>query len=1213
MVGGIDDRVRLVRKRADVLAALEGDCLGLRAVVEEADCSRSTANRAVRELEEAGLVCRAEDGYELTAVGRIGLEHYQSYRQGWADLVDAADVLDALPDETGVDVSVVAGSEPVAAPATTPYQPVERLHDAVRSADDCRAVLPAVGDPRTVRLLYEHVVTDGAPAELVVSPELQASLAEEFPRQLAAMAEDDFGLLVGEVPEVGVVITEHDGDDRVTLVVYGDEGGVSGVLQNDTAAAVRWAEATYADARAGAEPATDEVRQPDGGVAGASGPGSPPGLPVALEREGFVRLTREYFVDREVADPTTAWRTGLDLAEVHTGYAVERTVGVGDAGADGESSDDGAGEETLTGRLLAGLSAGENCLLVGPPGSGKSTTAKRVACEWHDADRGPVLYRAAGQGRAVESVDELVAAAEASEGRALVVVEDVTRPDAAGVLAAAERVDGNDAVFLFDARESEWRDPPAAVRERLDHADLRVETVPRMLGADCARLVDHVERTAGVSVDVPVERLREEVHSPAFDEDGAAPGEMLLLLHRLATYADPLVEEETSLEADAAAVYGDLVETGELALGVGLLANLLNAAGVAVTPAHLHAVAEAGAAGDLGAALDVIDGRVLFGRADGAYRTVHEAWSTAFLDAALRRGGEAATRDRVERVLSAVLALADSPGRRERVWHAVEDPALLDRIAADPEGWADRTVEAVVALVEQRPKLAPLLGGAEGGVVELPGLGVDRTVRVGRAFADAGAYDRAEATLERVPPGERSVDSLLAMARTERRRADYDAATTAAERALDAATDEVAVARAKTELGRTKTARGDPDAARERLSEALSTLEAAGDRRRTVTCLTALGDAHRTAGDLAAATDHFGRALETATDLGAERERQRILDHLGSVAADRGEYDRARRYHRESLAVARRLGTRGDQASALNNLGRLAIDLNDLDDAEEYLTECLDLARAIDDRGREMEVLTNLATIAGRRTEYERAERLFEEALAAAEAIGDRRTRAVVLDNLGTLAERRDDLETAERRLEEGHELARAVGDTRVIARVLHDLGGVMLAREAYDDAETHLQEALDFRREAEDSRGEAVTRSGLARLALERGEYDRAEELAAESAETFADLGIGPARAEPETTLGSVTAERGDHDAAREHFEEALALYDRLGDPDGAVDVRERLADLERAAGNPDAAIEHCRQALARIDETPDLADERETIEALRDDLRASANADDD
>ncbi len=1204
MAGGVDERVELVRKRADVLAALEGRSLGLRAVVEEADCSRSTANRAVRELEEAGLVRRGEGGYELTPVGRIGLDHYRSYRRGWTDLVDAADVLDALPDGTDVDMSVVAGSEPVAAPATTPYQPVERLHDAVRTAEDYRAVLPAVGDPRSVRLLYEHVVTDGAPAELVVSPELRASLSENFSRQLAAMAEDGFTLLVGEVPEVGVVLTEHDGDRRVTLVVYGDEGGVSGVIQNDAPAAVRWAEDVYADARAGAEPTTDEVRQPDGGVAGATAGGT--GLPVALEREGFVRLTRDYFVDREVAAPTTAWRAGLDLAEVHAGYAVDRTV---DAGVGGHERDDEDGQ-TLTERLLGALSAGEDCLLVGPPGSGKSTTAKRVACEWYDADRGPVLYRESGQGAAVESVDELVAAVEATEGQALVVVEDVARADAAAVLAATDRADG--AVFLFDARESEWRDASAA-REHRDVTDLRVETVPRMLGADCERLVEHVERTAGVSVDVPVERLREEARSSAFDDDEAAPGEVLLLLHRLATYADPLVEDETSLEADAAAAYEDLAGGGETALDVGLLANLLNAAGIAVTPVHLHAVAGAGAEDDLDAALDRLDGRVLFGRDDGAYRTVHEAWSTAFLETALRRGGEAAARDRVERVLSSLLALADSPDRRERVWDAVEEPSALDRVAADPEGWVDRTVEAVLTLVEQRPKLAPLLGGADGSVVDLPGAGVDRRLRVGRAFADAGEYDRAEATLEGVPPGERSVDWLLAMARTERGRGDYDAATEFAERALDAATDEVAIARAMAALGQTETARGDPDAAREHLEAALSTFQAAGDSRRTVTCLTALGDARRTAGDQAAAAGQFRRALELATDLGAERERQRILDHLGSVAADRGEYDRARQYHRESLEVARTLGARGDQATTLNHLGRLAIDLNDLDDAEEYLSRCLDLSRAIGDRGRETEVLTNLATVAGRRAEYGRAEDLFEEALAAAEAAGDRRTQAAVLDNLGTLAERRGDLETAADRLERGLELAEEVGDPLVIGRVHHDLGGVALARESYDEAETHLQAALDHRQAADDSRGEAVTRSGLARLALERGALDRAEELADESAALFEELGIGPASAEPETTLGSVAAERGDHEEAREHFEAALALYDRLDDPEGAVDVHERAARLERATGNTDAAVEHCRQAIERTEETPDLADERETFERLRQEIEAAANADDD
>jgi len=1219
---GVDEYAALVRRRADVLTALEGECLGLRAVAERADCSRSTANRAVRELEAAGLVSRVDGGYELTSVGRLGLEHYRSYRSGWADLLDAADVVDSLPPGTPVDMSAVVGAETVTAPETTPYEPVERLHETLRTAEDCRALLPAVGDPRTVRLLYEHVVTDGNSAELVVSPALRASLDEEFPRQLAAMAADDFELLAGSTPEYGVVLTEHEGANtrRVTTVAHGDEG-VSGVLQNDSPAAVRWAERVYEKYRSSAAVVTEELRQPDGGVTVRLGEGrsAPPRLPAALSREGFVRLTREYFVERGVADPTTAWRAGLGLSEVHAGYAVERRV----LEHDGESSDDEstdgerAGGETLTERLVAALSAGEDCLLVGPPGSGKSTTAKRVACEWYDRGLGPVFYRESGGGTAVESVDELVATVEAAGGNALVVVEDAVRPDAAAVLEAVERLDDG-TVFLFDARESEWRDPPAVTRERLDRTDLRVETVPASLGADHERLVEQFERTTGVSVDVSAERLREWAR-PESGHESVAHGEVLLLLHRLATHADPLVEGETSLETDAAAVYDRLADD-DLALDVGLAANLLNAAGIGVTPVHLHAVALAARRDDPGSdletALNHLDERVLFGRVDGRYRTVHEAWSVAFLDTAVETAGEAATRTRLERVLSATLALV-RPERRERLRAVTDETAPLDRIAADPDGWADRTVEATLALAEERPKLAALLAGADGSVVDLApdgSLSVERRLRVGRALVDAGEYDRAEAVLGAVPPGERSVDWLLVMARTERRRSAYDAAVEYARRALETATDDLAVARAKTELGQTETARGDPGAAREPLSEALSTFEAAADRRRTVTCLTALGDALRTVGDLEAATEQFHRALETATDLGAEYERQRLLDHLGSVAAARDEYDRARRYHRESLEVARTLGARGDQATSLNNLARLAIDVNDLDDAEAYLEQCLELTRRIGDRRRETEVLTNLATVAGRRGDYDRAEELFEAALSAAEAAGDRRTRAVVLDNLGTLAERRGDLATASERLERALDLAETVGDPAVLARAHHDLGGVRLADGAHDDAETHLQRALEHRQAVGDDRGEAVTTSGLARLALERGTYDRAEQLATESAATFAEIGLEAARAEPLTTLGGVAAERGDHETARQRLETALALYDDLGDPEGALEARERLVAVERAAGEPGAAREHCRRALERIDDTPGVTAERDTFETLREAVEAAdADAADD
>lgn len=331
----VEDYLDLVGKRSEVMTALESGPLDMRAIEDRTGASRATVNRAVRSLEDAGLVDRVGGDYTLTATGRLALDHYRSYRDGWRDLIGAKEVLETVPPDAPLSTAAVVGGDPSVPPAEAPYRPIQRIQASVEAADDYRALLPALGDPKVFRLLYEHVVTDGNRAELVVSDELRSSLSEQFPRRLARMADSgDFEVLVGDVPPYGLVVTETDAGQSITLVTFGDAGGVGGVLRNDGDAAVLWGEDLYESRRADAERVTDALRQSTDGGAVTVGTGETvvtlgPTLPLRLERQGFLLLSRRFFVDADVADPATAWRAGLDLAEVHTGYVVERSASDG--------------------------------------------------------------------------------------------------------------------------------------------------------------------------------------------------------------------------------------------------------------------------------------------------------------------------------------------------------------------------------------------------------------------------------------------------------------------------------------------------------------------------------------------------------------------------------------------------------------------------------------------------------------------------------------------------------------------------------------------------------------------------------------------------------------------------------------------------------------------------------------------------------------------
>jgi predicted transcriptional regulator/Tfp pilus assembly protein PilF len=252
-----NEAVDLVARRLGVLTALMDGAKGVTELAEVTDSSRSTANRAVRELEEAGLVERADGGYAVTLAGRLLTERYLRFREEEAAGVLAAEpVLTHLPPDCPVDTAVLAGCRVETATETAPYRPRERLLSATRDADRVRVALPALGDLRYLRSWHE-LVAGGGEVELLATEALFADLDERFPRLLPAMATTGrFTVRVGDVPDLGLALVEKGGETAVLLAGFGDDGVMRGVIENDSDDAVRWGERCFGRLREG----TDERR-----------------------------------------------------------------------------------------------------------------------------------------------------------------------------------------------------------------------------------------------------------------------------------------------------------------------------------------------------------------------------------------------------------------------------------------------------------------------------------------------------------------------------------------------------------------------------------------------------------------------------------------------------------------------------------------------------------------------------------------------------------------------------------------------------------------------------------------------------------------------------------------------------------------------------------------------------------------------------------------
>ena len=110
------------------------------------------------------------------------------------------------------------------------------------------------------------------------------------------------------------------------------------------------------------------------------------------------------------------------------------------------------------------------------------------------------------------------------------------------------------------------------------------------------------------------------------------------------------------------------------------------------------------------------------------------------------------------------------------------------------------------------------------------------------------------------------------------------------------------------------------------------------------------------------------------------------LNYLGQALVQQGRYDEAEDMLQQSLAIQQRVygPVHARVAVALNELGLLAVKREKLDEAEQRFRRAADIDRAVYGPGHQSVALetANLASVYLQKKQYNRAERLFQEAIA---------------------------------------------------------------------------------------------------------------------------------------------------------------------------------------------------------------------------------------
>lgn len=232
----------LLSRRGPLLNELVGSPKTKPELVEAVGVSRSTIDRAVRELESADLVSRSEGTVALTTRGALLLDVQQYFTEVVTNIDAVTQILSDIPVADRPHFTQFGQATIVTGSGAAPHEPVEFLKQELDEARSVRAVtlsvIPALVEQVRGRVLdgdlaVDMVVSDAVLDRLISSH--QDALEATLDREEMSLYRTDTGL------PYGVSVVERTEGRSSFLVLQGD-GGIGALVRSDAPAAIAWAD-----------------------------------------------------------------------------------------------------------------------------------------------------------------------------------------------------------------------------------------------------------------------------------------------------------------------------------------------------------------------------------------------------------------------------------------------------------------------------------------------------------------------------------------------------------------------------------------------------------------------------------------------------------------------------------------------------------------------------------------------------------------------------------------------------------------------------------------------------------------------------------------------------------------------------------------------------------------------------------------------------------
>lgn len=243
-----DRLLSLVQRRRAYLRELAAGPRHKRDLIDALGDSRSTVDRAVETLQDAGLVTRTDDGaWTATTAGDVLLGAVEETLETVDAVTAATDLLPYLPCEEAVPPALFRDAAVEVATGPTPLAVAENVRETIAGADAVRGFAVADHEVGVKTDFFDAVLGDDPfPFEYVFDADLAAGLYPGGDVPWSALRDaTEADIVVHDDLPFGLMLLDHGAETWLVLIVYDDQRVVRGQIRTPNPTAVAWGEDVF--------------------------------------------------------------------------------------------------------------------------------------------------------------------------------------------------------------------------------------------------------------------------------------------------------------------------------------------------------------------------------------------------------------------------------------------------------------------------------------------------------------------------------------------------------------------------------------------------------------------------------------------------------------------------------------------------------------------------------------------------------------------------------------------------------------------------------------------------------------------------------------------------------------------------------------------------------------------------------------------------------